>query len=331
MPRRRRLIRSKRTFELELRVKEGIAFPTLLTMNLIIESAMARAQRDDKIEICDYVWMGNHVHMLFVSRDAQACVNFYQEVQKKICESMKRLLGLPRLNIWEGDPVLMEILDVEAVIERKAYLYANPARADLVDKISDYLGVTTWDAFLSSMSVDTEISRLVPWIQLPTIRKLPSRKLSEVQDLHFARGLRLAAKNQHVLKVRPNGWMNVFGIKDENEVAEINQRIKERIAEKEEAARQVRKEKGKTVIGKWALARQAILMPHTPKKRERRIFVYSSIKELRIAYIKAHNEICEVCVECYRRWRFGDCSTPWPPGTFCPALGVFASALVIDY
>jgi len=36
-------------YELALRVKEGIPFPTLMVIALIIESALARAQRDGKV------------------------------------------------------------------------------------------------------------------------------------------------------------------------------------------------------------------------------------------------------------------------------------------
>ena len=108
----------------------------------------------------------------------------------------------------------------------------------------------------------------------------------------------------------------------------INQRIKAQVLSFEAKAREERLREGRCVIGKEALKRQAILKPHTPKKRERRVFVISSIKELRIAFIEMHNAICDKCAECYTKWRRGDTSTSWPPGTFRPPLGVMASALV---
>ena len=170
-------------FELILGVKEGLPFATLLTVKLIIESSIARAQRDSKVILSDYLWMGNHVHMVLMSLCPESCTRFYQEVQKKITDLFKKLLGLRRLNIWEGDPVLAEILDLDVAISKIAYVYANPARANLVDKISQYPGVSSWSAFKDVRSdVDATVSKMVPWLRLPSIEKLPCRSLSERQD-----------------------------------------------------------------------------------------------------------------------------------------------------
>ena len=319
-------------YELILRVKEGIPFPTLMVIELLIESALARAQRDGKVIICDYLWMGNHVHMIFVSLCAEACECFYQELQKKITESIKRLLGVHRLNLWEGDAVLAEILDVEAAINTKAYIYANPARANLVETVSEYPGLSTWEAFERCISEDTKacVSKEVPWVRFPSIKKAPSRSLSEKQDHFLHREISSKAKKRHVLQVFPNAWMNVFKVKEKSEIALINRRIKDRIKESEEDARIVRLKDGKKLIGKEQLTRQAILHPHTPKKRDRRVFVISSSKELRLSYISMHNEICAECARCYIQWKLCDFSVKWPPGTFPPSPGVRASAIVLQ-
>ena len=81
--------------------------------------------------------------MLLIPQDAELCVYFYQELQKKVTEAMKRLLGVRRLNLWEGDPILAEVLDADKVISRITYFYANPAEADLVDSIDEYPGLTS--------------------------------------------------------------------------------------------------------------------------------------------------------------------------------------------
>ncbi len=110
MPRTRRYIRANRPYELDIRVKSGLPFACLRLIKLVLKSAPARAQRDNKVTICHHHWQANHLHMLLIPQDAELCVYFYQELQKKVTEAMKRLLGVRRLNLWEGDPILAEVL-----------------------------------------------------------------------------------------------------------------------------------------------------------------------------------------------------------------------------
>jgi len=226
-------------FELILRVKEGLPFATLLTIQLIIESAIARAQRDSKVILSDHLWMGNHVHMILMSLCPEACTRFYQEVQKKITDSIKKLLGVRRLNIWEGDPVLAEILDLEAAISKIAYVYANPARANLVDTIYQYPGLSSWYAFKGiAPDIEASVSKMVPWVRLPSIERLPCRSLSERQDRFLYSKLLAANRKRHPLELKPNAWMKVFGIEDEKEIASINDRIMQRVSLMEKEARE---------------------------------------------------------------------------------------------
>ena len=71
-------------------------------------------------------------------------MKFYGEIQKRITDMLKRLLGLEYLEIWEGEPTVAEILDLEKAIERIAYFYANPAQDKLVDSIEEFPGFSSW-------------------------------------------------------------------------------------------------------------------------------------------------------------------------------------------
>lgn len=328
MPRPLRYIRSKKMFHLALRVREGIPFVALSIMRLILQSAIARAQRDCKVILCDYLWMGNHVHMIFVSLDAEACNRFYQEVQKKVTESMKRLIGIPRLLLWEGDAMLAEVADLKAAIRAKAYLFANPAKADLVDSVSDYPGESSWEAFISCTSeISASVSRMVPWIHYNQILRAPGRSLTERQDRFLCNRILSQSKDMEKLELFPNAWMKVFGIEDHSQVARVNQMIRKRLDMFEEEAREKRLLEGRRVVGKERLKRQEILRPHTPKKRRMRVFVISSCIKRRIEYIRAYKEICTLYADCREKWNLGDFSVQWPPGTFPPSPGVRASAI----
>jgi len=322
VPRSRRYIKAKRPYELILRVKSGLPFPALLLVNFLIKCALARTQRDMKVILCHILWMGNHAHILFVSLDTQACVNFSQELQKKVTEMFKRLTGKHRLSLWEGDAVLAEVLDVEAAVSRIAYIYSNPARAGLVESISDYPGVSSWEAFSHCAPSTLEVVReevLCP--RLPMIEKLPSFTLTDAQDQHITQKLHAKCKRAHLLELYPNAWMESFGITDREEIASRNKQIREGIRENEADAR---KKRTKPVLGSHRLKRQIIFKEHTPKRRERRVYFYSSLMELRISFLEAFRRFSERCTECYRRWMEGDLQVEWPPGAFRPMMGPLA-------
>jgi hypothetical protein len=144
MGRNRRRIISGRPYEVCFRAKEGLPFVTNQLMNLVINCVLARKQHDNKVHICHDIWNGSHAHLLLVALDAANFFKFLGEVQKEVTEIIKRLLGINQLNLWEGTPTVIDVLDVDAAINRIAYFYANPAQDDLVSSIEKFPGVSSW-------------------------------------------------------------------------------------------------------------------------------------------------------------------------------------------
>ena len=328
MARTRRYIRAERPFELEIRVKEGLPFACLEVVKLLLKSAMARAQRDNKIKICHYNWLANHLHMLFIPYDAEKCIFFYQELQKKITEYMKRLLGVRRLALWEGDPVLAEILDFEKALDRIAYLYANPASANLVDSIDEYPGLSSWVDFLEAgTQVDSVVSHSVPWVRLPNVKKLPSLVLSTAKDLALYEELVATSDTSHELAIYPYALLSCFGTTEMSDIKSVRERIINKVRTLETYAREVRKQTGKSVIGVVRLLKQKIMAFHLPPPRERRIYVHASDTKERIEHISAVKMFCSACKICYRAWKAGECTISWPSGAIRPALRPCANAV----
>jgi hypothetical protein len=269
--------------------------------------------------------MGNHAHILLICMDSEQCKRFYQEVQKKITDAFKQLLGCDRLSLWEGDPCVAQILDEESAIKRIAYIYANPARAGLVSTISEYPGVSSWEAFDSCGSnVSEKVSKIIPRTQLPLIDKLPSLTISDRQDAHFTAKLRRRCKGSHSLDIYPNAWMKCFKISDKEEVIAKNRQIRAALSEHETNAAQKRTI---PVIGAHRLKRQAILRPHTPKKKERGLFFYANTAQLRVQFLEQYRLFVERCAECYENWCKGDYRVGWPPGAFRPPITPIVNAL----
>lgn len=315
MSRTRRCIRALKPYELILRVKDCLPFVPNKTVNSIIKSALARTLRDDKISLCHFLWMGNHVHILFLALDAEASVNFYQELQKKITDSFKRLLGKRRLSLWEGDPVLAEILDADKMLEKIAYLYANPARASLTDSISEYPGVSSWEYFSTGKDKSFE---QIPWIRLPAIPELTSLYISPLEDERICEEMTQGSTNFYDLPLTPDAWMECFSITKASDKEIINQRTLELVSVMESEARTKRALDRKSVIGPHKLIHASLMKSHDPKPRERRVFVHSSDKESRISYIQMIKEFCRRCKECYELYKKGELVI-WPPGAFRPS------------
>ncbi len=222
-------------------------------------------------------------------------------MQKKITEYMKRLLGVSRLNLWEGDPILAEIQDLDKAVERFVYHYANPADADLVETIDEFPGLSSWNDFLNAdTTVDARCARLVPWIRLPSIAPLVNLALTPEEDLALCASLVEGATEKHELVIYPYAWIKCFGPTTPEEVAKIRERIIEGVRAREEAARKRRAAAGKKVMGRERLLKQPIMAPHTPPPRERRVYFLGSCKEARIARVaemQEFNRICEKCRE----------------------------------
>lgn len=300
-----------------MKTREGLPFVCTRYMKMLLESVMARVQRDEKVILCHFLWMGNHPHIIVRAKDKRACTQFYGEVQKQLTEAVKRLAGLKHLSLWKGNATsVIPYYDVETVCYRIAYLYANPARANLVDTISEYPGFSSYRAFKrGAPSLDTSSQKECPWVRAPLIEVLSRKSVSAREDSRICTGWKKEAQESHTLVVYPNAWMKGFGIEGEDEIKETNERIRHYLLDLEQEARKKRKKKP---MGAKRLSEEPLDLTYRSKKESRRIFVYSLDRSLRTYLIAAYHQFCDRCRECYERWKLGDLSVDWPPGSFCP-------------
>ena len=317
---------SNKLYAITFRTKKGLPFVSTRTIRTILEGAIARTQRDFKVTLCHFLWMGNHAHILAIFHDAQQASNFYGEVQKKITDSLKPLLGLRNLNLWAGRPVVAQVFDIDAAIDQIVYLYANPTRANLVDSITEYPGSSSWRDYIECTdTVEAKVSHDAVWVPYPRIKKLPSPVMKKQADEDFNSRL-TAAGVPHKLELFPNAWMKLFGVINPEHVREVNHGIQKRLRAREELHRKTRREEKKSVFGERALRLQSIWTEHTPKPSERRIFIISSSKEERIEYLQYFRTLCTIARECYLDALKG-IHRLWPPGMFRPPLPHSASAI----
>lgn len=330
MARPRRRIISGKLYEICLRARRGLPFPPSDTINIILQSILARTQRDDKVEICHFLWMSNHLHLLLVAKDSRQCANFYSEVAKKCTDAIKQLLGLSSLELWDDRPSVFPVLDLEAAKNRISYFYCNPAAANLVRTIGEYPGVSSWGAFLKEREGQLRacVTTNFPWVRLPTITVLPAAVMSQRQDFFCSRRLISQSPLHHKLSIEPNAWMKCFGVSDHEDVKEINREIMKAIENKEHELEIIRQREGKRVLGAAYLRREKILREHTPKRvpMDRKIFFITTVREYAISFLKSYKEFCAECREAYAALCLG-CSVPWPLGGFKPPIPPLANAI----
>jgi len=283
---------------------------------LFIESIMARLLRSEDVIVCGYVWMSNHVHMQVFSLDCAALTHFHERLKKRLTDFLKGLLNLRQLNLWDNRTTLGEVLDLEAAISRIAYTYLNPVRAGLVRSIDDYTGSNTWREFLSvPPDVNAVVEKRVPWVLATDIDPLSQANpsLSEERALVDTIRGRAASREQNILKVMPLKWLEAFQIKDPMEIENIRQRIIAQV--REEEARLASKRKPVRRIEGFIVSDDYI-----PSKKERKVFMYSSCKELRLRFLEKFRRFISRCAECYRLMKEGQIDVPWPLECFKPPI-----------
>jgi hypothetical protein len=304
-----------------MRTTRGLPFVATAYMQQIIKGIIARVQRDEKVVLIALVFMANHPHILVEALDKDQCRRFYGEVQKQLTEAIKRLTGRRYLNLWRPNGTsVVPCKDITSIQRRIAYAFANPARANLVDSIERYPGVSSFSAFMAApATLDASVTESCPWIQAPMIMKLPNRSVTEQQDRALTRWMREKSVESHELTFYPNRWMARFGVTTPEAIQAMNEEILKQLRDFEEEARIKRAKNGWKTMGAQRLARQSLDIELYEPPLSRRIFVYCVDRTERIALIAAFREFCQRCRECYEAWKQGDFSVEWPPGAYKPA------------
>jgi len=310
------MLRSKRIYDLCFRSLQGLPLPARALTALLIESVMGRLLRSEAVIVCGYVWMSNHVHMQLFSLDCSALTHFHERLKKRLTDFLKRLLNLPHLRLWDTRTTIGEVLDLEAAIARCVYTYLNPVRAGLVRSIDEYTGCNTWREFVSAPAdVNAMVEKEVPWILATDITPLSQENpgLSEERDLIQSIQEKASARDRNTIRVMPLKWLEAFNIVDPIEVEKIRQRIIAQVRQ-EEARLAPKKDPSRRIEGFMVDDR------HIPKKKERKVFMYASCKEIRIAFLETFRAFIHRCAECYRLMRQGYKDVPWPAECFKPPI-----------
>lgn len=320
MPRSPRVVFSNTLYEIVPRAREGLPLPPNEVTNQLLTGILARTQRDEKVTLCNFVEMNNHAHQHCIPNEAQQHAKFYMEYQKKVTDSVRRLTKRSRLNLWEGRPSVIRVAGLEDAIQRLVYIFLNPAKAHLVNSIDEYPGLTTWKAFATcEASVDAEVRLKAYWTPVCRLERLPvGNKLSPACAKAMANRLRESRHTlEYELVIKPLAWLKGYGVTDPSQIESIRGRIISEVYAAEERLAKDRLEQGRGIMGAPRLQAQEYLKPHTPKSKERNLYLICGDHSVRPALIKVFQDIFAACRKCYLALKAG-LPHEWPPGTFVP-------------
>ena len=321
--RRRRMLRSKKMYDLCFRSLRGLPLPARALTALFIESIMGRILCSEAVIVCGYVWMSNHVHMQVFSLDCLALTHFHERLKKRLTDFLKRLLNLSQLHLWDKRTTVGEVLDLQAAIDRVVYTYLNPVRAGLVRSIDDYRGCHTWKEFLAvPADVNASVEREVPWILATDIQGLSHENpsLHEEQMLMKSIESQASQRRGNIVRVMPLKWLEAFGIVDPIEIEKVRQRIIAQVRD-EEARLAPQRAPSRRLEG------FVVTDVYRPRKKQRKVFMYSSCRKLRWAFQETFRRFINQCAKCYLLMKQGCLDVPWPPGCFKPPIPRLCNAI----
>jgi REP element-mobilizing transposase RayT len=307
------------------RTEEGLPFVASYLLNFIIEGILARATSMYDITLCHYLFMANHFHMLAVVKNPERVDDFIGYVKAETAHAINRLLGRRQKTVWQAGYDSVIQLTAEDTMNKIQYLYNNAAKANLVESINDYPGLSSWKAFKSG-SHSKECKR----VSRNSITPLPAPAVSIAEQLRLKESYKRRSGKKYILKLEPNAWMDCFpetrGIKAEV----LNAELFERIETQDTAYSAIRKKDGRRVIGATALRRASMLVEYTPKTYGSKKVFSCADPDLRASFREHYKHLCALAREAYLAWKQGDFSFKIPPGMLAPRVPALVSALPIQ-
>ena len=117
-------------------------------LNQIIIGTLARAKQRYQVQVCFFVGVSNHMHLLLWVEDAQGLAKFMGYFLSKLAREVGRLTGWKEKIFGRRYHAIVVSDEEAAQAERLRYCLAHGAKEDLVDRPRDWPGVHAVRALL---------------------------------------------------------------------------------------------------------------------------------------------------------------------------------------
>lgn len=302
------------------RVQQGLPFVCTPLMELILWSALAVAQSLYPVKIIAFVVMGNHIHIIALVEDPTVVESFMERFKCETGHAVNRLLGRRQVTVWCEGYDSPSILTLDDLVEKLAYVYANPVRAHRCSSISAYQGVSSWGMFTSGQT-SREVKR---------IRRTFLGPITKGRTSAFVRRQEASAVDRQVAEtltftLSPDAWMTA--LPNQTTVERLSQRLLQRVKEIEQEMKDIRVREQISLPSDVEVASQAIDTPYAPTTFGRRMWCICRDIPLRIAFISFIKKLRAKAREVRLKWLQGDWREPFPAGLFPPSQPILANLL----
>lgn len=283
-------------------------------INMLICSALARAQKLYPVKIICFVVQANHVHMLIRVCDPQIVSRFIGYFKAESANYLNRLLNRRQRTVWEERFDSPIVLDLDKALQIFAYCSLNPVKDGLVNSMSEYPGVASYSHLLERRNFIP--AKSIPRSKVPSLKDphRPQRENNRLTE-HFSSdafkdaGIALYPEELRVAYPSSRGMA----------VEEFRATLIHTLQKYEEAYRTERSTNA-APMGATRLVSGSLLSPRNPPTKGRKMVCLSTIKELRQSFISSFKRLKNLCREVFEQWRKGDTLVPYPPGMFAPQV-----------
>ena len=261
--------------------------------NRIVRYCLARAARRTGVVVHAVCWMSNHGHLVVSDVDGRL-PEFCEWLFRTVAQCIKRVHGI-RENVWsDGSYSAVRLETEEAIVDKLAYVIANPVSAGLVREARQWPGVVSRPSDMHG--AEHGDARPSVWFQ-------------ESQD----------ASARIALCAPP-----CFA----GRVDELVAAVRAMVAEREKLAIAELRRAGRSVMGAdRALTTDPFDAPTTAEAERDRNPVFAAVTAAaREVAARALRDWRRAYRDAWARWRAGDHAAVFPHGTWW--MRVFASAAV---
>jgi len=302
------------------RVQQGLPFVCTPLMELILWSALAVAQSLYPVKIIAFVVMGNHIHIIALVEDPTVVESFMERFKCETAHAINRLLGRRQVTVWCEGYDSPPILTLDDLVEKLAYVYANPVRAHRSASISAYQGLSSWGMFTSG-----QISREVKRIRRTFLGPIIKGETSASMRRQEASAVEHQVTETLTFTLSPNAWMTAFP--NQTTPERLSQRLILRVKDIEQEMKDIRVREQISLPSDVEVASQPIDTPYAPTTFGHRMWCICRDIPLRIAFISFIKKLRARAREVRLKWLQGDWREPFPTGLFPSSQPILANLL----
>lgn len=315
MPRNRKIFIHNQAIFVTSRIQEGLPLVPNKLINTLLWSIMARARSLYDVRICHFVFMSNHLHMLVVVDDPEHLPRFMRYVKTESAHLINKFLSRSQRNVWSSGYDSPPILTLDDCYRYINYIYLNPSKANLVESVDDYPGVSSWEMFKSDVSI-----KRCKKIRRETIVGLGVKtRLTKTEAIVVLREILNENQGEEDFILEPYAFLECFS--DAGNEVESKKRIMEEVWRGECFLKENR---SAPVMGVSKLVHQDLKKEHQPKAQGRKMICISSDKLKRANYVEWFKLVSKRAREAYRTLICTGVMT-LPAGVFLPGGGILAN------